>query len=313
MRINSRLYKTISNDDFSNLNLKISREYVYITDNDVKVIKEQPFENTNSKKIFQLVDDDYEWNPKEQSLLLTLNLEMNNVSTLFGKNGSCYKDAVLGVGLVWKPEKSRIKRCKKLFEITAIDDSINYTIKDIELPNISSNVEFNLVIYITKPGSLDGKPFFANEEGMILYTELLWTIIMEGNGSIFPVFEREEENGPIWSYYCDDITDIADDFFDSEHVGIIINKMHPSYAMIHPKSPTYSQAYVNETLSSAIAFIILDLRSKQENNLIDLNEECERGSILEVLKYFSDKLGFKINDNYNTLLNSIKMFFDKEI
>jgi hypothetical protein len=83
--------------------------------------------------------------------------------------------------------------------------------------------------------------------------------------------------------------------------------------MLHPKSMTYSPAYVNETLSSALTFVILDLRSRQENNLIDLNEECEKGSILEVLKYFSDKLGFKINDDYNSLLYSIKTFFDKEI
>ncbi len=276
------------------------------------MIREQPFENTSNKKIFQLVDDDYEWNPKEQSLFLTLKIKMNNVSSLFGKSGSCYKDATLGVGLVWKPEKSRIKRCKKLFEIDSSNNSIDCIVKDIELPNISSNVDFNIVIYISKPGSVDGNPFFANEEGMILYSELLWTIIMEGNGSIFPVYEIEDEGGPIWSYYCD-VIDITDEPFDREHIEIRINTKHPSYSMVHPKSPTYSQAYVNEILSSALAVIILDLRSKQENNLIDLSEECERGSILEALKYFSDKLGFKINDNYNSLLNSIKTFFDKEI
>lgn len=312
MKINSKLYKTISNNEFSNLDFKIKKDYAYVTDNDVKFVREQPFENTSNKKIVQLIDDDYEWNPKEQSLFLTLNIKMNNVSSLFGKEGSCYKDATLGVGLVWKPEKSRIKRCKKLFEFNSSNNLIDCTVKDIELPNISSNVDFNVVIYISKPGSVDGNPFFANEEGMILYNELLWTIIMEGNGSIFPVYEIEDEGGPIWSYYCD-VIDITEDSFDREHIEIRINTKHPSYSMVHPKSPTYSEAYVNEILSSALAVIILDLRSKQENNLIDLSEECERGSILEVLKYFSDKLGFKINDNYNSLLNSIKTFFDKEI
>ena len=47
--------------------------------------------------------------------------------------------------------------------------------------------------------------------------------------------------------------------------------------------------------------------------MIDLNEECEYGSILNVLKYFNDKLGFKINDRYDLLVQSIKTFFDKEI
>ena len=100
--------------------------------------------------------------------------------------------------------------------------------------------------------------------------------------------------------------------FDMNHIKIDINTKHPAYSMIHPKSPTYSQAYVNEILSNAITMIIVDLKSKQNNNTIDLDEECDQGTILAVLKYFSDKLGFKINDNYNSLLESIKTFFDKE-
>lgn len=312
MITNSRLYKTISQSEFSNLNFKIKREYAYITDSDIKFIKEQSFENVSNKKIFQLVDDDYEWNPKEQSLYLSVNISLDNINSLFGKNGSCYEDSTLGVGLVWKPDKSRIKRCKKLCELTAKENKANVTIKDIELPNISSNVDFYLVIYISNAGKINGLPFFANEEGMILYQELIWSIIIDGNASIFPVYEIENENGPIWSYYCD-VIDIAEDPFDMEHIRIDINKSHPAYNMIHPKSPTYSQAYVNEILSTAMAMIILDLRSKQTGNIIDLDEESEQGSILSVLKYFSDKLGFKINDNYNSLVESIKVFFDKEI
>lgn len=312
MITNSRLYKTISQDEFSHLNFKIKREYAYLTDSDVKPINEQSFENISNKKVFQLVDDDYEWNPKEQSLFLSVTISFDNISSLFGLNGAAYEDSILGVGLVWKPEKSRIKRCKKLCELDAKNNKISMTVKDIELPNISSNVDFYLVIYISKAGTSNGRSFVANENGMILYQELLWTIIIEGNGSIFPVYEVEKENGPIWSYYCD-FSDIAEDAFDMEHIRIEINKKHPSYNMIHPKSPTYSQAYVNEILSTAVAMIILDIRSKQVDYKIDLNEECDQGTILNVLKYFSDKLAFKINDNYNSLVESIKIFFDKEI
>ena len=123
---------------------------------------------------------------------------------------------------------------------------------------------------------------------MVIYQELLWSIIIEGNSSIFPVHEIENEGGPIWSYYCDTF-DISEDPFDMNHIKIDINTKHPAYSMIHPKSPTYSQAYVNEILSNAITMIIVDLKSKQNNNTIDLDEECDQGTILAVLKYFSDK------------------------
>lgn len=311
MITNTRLYKTISQNEFSKLDFKIKKEYVYITDSDIKEIKEQSFDNVSSKKIFQLVDEDYEWNPREQNLYLSVNISMDNIKSLFGECGSTFEDSILGLGLVWKPEKSRIKRCKKLCELSINCNKTNVTINNIELQNISSNVDFYLVIYIVKAGSKNGSTFFANETGMILYQELLWTIIVEGNGSIFPIFEVEKDNSPIWSYYCD-TADIAEDSFDMEHIRIEINKKHPSYNMLHPKSPTYSQSYENEILSNAIAMIILDIRSKQSDGIIDLNEECDQGTILNALKYFSDKLGFKINDNYSSLIESIKVFFDKE-
>ena len=70
---------------------------------------------------------------------------------------------------------------------------------------------------------------------------------------------------------------------------------------------------MNEILSSALTMIIIDIRSKQDNNVIDLEEDGEEGSILTVVKYFNDTLKFKINGTYNELLESVKTFFDKEM
>ena len=43
-----------------------------------------------------------------------------------------------------------------------------------------------------------------------------------------------------------------------------------------------------------------------------LEQDFENGSILQAIKYFNDKLGFKINGTYEEMLKSIKVFFDKE-
>lgn len=312
MKLATKLYKCLSQKDFESLGIRVSRQYFYFADGEKKTINEQPFQNDNSKNVFQLIDDDYEWNPKEQSLFLDISLKITDTSLLFGKDGFCSPDTILGIGLVWKPEKSRIKSCAKLGEISADDKTIDINRKDIELRNISSNVGFNLAIYVVKPSSNSVNPFLANEEGMVLYSGRLWNIIIEGNGSIFPIYEINDEGGPIWSYYCD-FVDIADDSFDLDHIKININKKHPAYNLLSPKSPTYSQEYVNEILSSALAMIIIDIRSKQENNLIDLEDDGTEGSILNVMKYFSNTLKFKVNGDYNELLRSIKAFFDKEM
>ncbi len=312
MKLTTKLYKCLSQKDFENLKVRLKRNYYYLIDGEKKIINEQLFENDNSKGIYQLFDDDFEWNPKEQSLFLNLTLTADNLNSLFGEQGFCSPGAVLGIGLVWKPERSKIKRCFKLAEITSEKNSLDVNVENIELQNITSNVQFDLVIYVVKPSTSPINPFFANEEGMVLYSGKSWTIVVEGNGSIFPVYEIEDANGPIWSYYCDFI-DISEDSFDLDHVQIKINKKHPAYSLVHPKSPTYSQEYVNEILSSALTMIIIDIRSKQDNNVIDLEEDGEEGSILTVIKYFNDTLKFKINGTYNELLESVKTFFDKEM
>lgn len=312
MKLTTKLYKSLSQKDFETLGLKPKRQYYYLVDGEKKTITEQTFQDDNNKNVFQLVDEDFEWNPKEQSLYLNISVKSKDLNSLFGTDGFCSPGTILGIGLVWKPEKSKIKRCIKLGEISENNSIIDFNVENIELQNLSSNVEFDILVYIVKPSVNSINPFFANEEGMVLYSGKLWTIIIEGNGSIFPIYEIDDEHGPIWSYYCD-IIDIVDDPFDLEHIKININRKHPAYSLIHPKSQTYSQEYVNEVLSTALAMIIIEIRSKQENNTIDLNEDGSQGSILNVMKYFNDILKFRINDDYNELLRSIKAFFDKEM
>ena len=312
MKTSTRLYKSLTQNDFDNIDVKIKRKYHYYNDGEKKNIEENVFENDNSKNVFQLIDEDYEWNAKEQSLFLDLKISATNLKHLFEDDGFVSSDAVLGIGLVWKPDKSKIKRCKKLCQFDISQNDIEIDINEIELPNMSSNTEFYITIYIVKPGNNTTNPFYANEQGMILYSQKEWTLIIEGNGSIFPIVEIEKDNWPIWSYYCN-FNDIADDLFDCDNIRIEINKKHPAYCLFHPKSNTYSQEFVNEVLSSALFTIIIDIRSKQDNNIINFEEDGEVGSILRVLDYFHSNLGFDINGDYNSLLCSIKAYFDKEM
>ena len=129
----------------------------------------------------------------------------------------------------------------------------------IELENISSNVTFKLFFYITKSGTKNGSPYFGNEPGIILFEESLWTIIVDGEGSIFPIYEIEDVNAPLWSYICD-VDDVSEDNFDDDHISIIINRKHPLYECVHPKSTAYNSLVLNEMMSSAVSNIIMTIR-----------------------------------------------------
>ena len=162
-----------------------------------------------------------------------------------------------------------------------------------------------------QPGTKGGNKFFGNERGLIIHDFIAWTIIISGKGSVFPIYEIEDDNGPLWSFMCD-VDDITEDYFDNDHIQIIINKKHPAYEFIHPKSENYNSYFLNDVMASAISSIIMKLRSQEQNNKIDLEQDFENGSVLQAIKYFNDKLGFKINGTYEEMLKSVKVFFDKE-
>ena len=59
--MSSRLYSTIDNKILKLLNIQSTREYYYLVDNEKKIIREETFENSSNEYHVQLVDDEDEW------------------------------------------------------------------------------------------------------------------------------------------------------------------------------------------------------------------------------------------------------------
>lgn len=311
--MSSRLYSTIDNKILKLLNIQSTREYYYLVDNEKKIIREETFENSSNEYHVQLVDDEDEWDNRNQSLFLNCKISLENVEKLFGV--ICCSNAILGIGLEWKPEKSRIKYCLKFGEFSKNNNLCEFSKKDIEIKNVNSNIIFNWIIYIVDPGNQDKKSCFGKNTGLILGDGLLWSIIVDGSGSIFPIYEEALPDGPLWKYECDFI-DITEDEFSEENIKIILNKAHKGYQYIQPKSPNYNELMFAELISNAIATVILAIRKKNAENgngeLIDFSKNGSKGSILTVLKYFNDTLKFKINGTMIELQDSVKSYFDRE-
>lgn len=311
--MSNRLYSTIDTRLVKTLNIHATREYYYLLDDEKKIIREEIFENSNNENHVQLVDDEDEWDNKCQSLFLNCKISLDNVKSLFGK--ICCTDAVLGIGIEWKPEKSRIKYCAKLGEFTIDNDNYQFIKNDIEIKNVNSNINFNWIIYIIEPGYQDNKSNYGNQTGLILGDGLLWSIIVDGSGSIFPIYEESIIDGPLWKYECD-FLDITEDEFSEENIKVILNKSHKGYQYIQPKSTCFNELMFEELISNAITTIILAIRKKNAENgngeIIDFSKNGSKGSILTVLKYFNDTLKFKVNGTMIELQNSVKAYFDKE-
>jgi len=132
------------------------------------------------------------------------------------------------------------------------------------------------------------------------------SIIVDGQTSIFPIYEEENPDSSLWRFKCN-VEDIFEDEFSTENLAIIINRLHPSYPLLNPKEKSYMKSFFVEVVSSALSMLIIEIK---KGSTIDLNNNGAQGSVLVALRYFNS-LGIKINGTNEELITSVKQFFDK--
>ena len=235
----------------------------------------------------------------------------------YASNKVCHQNTVLGFGLEWKARDSKVKYCKKIGEIDKSMDNFEVTFKDIEIENADSDIEFRWFIYISKPGKSIEEPNekYANSEGLVLVKEMWWTILVSGNGSVFPIEEYTKIGAPLWTIRTN-FVDWTEDQFSVDNVSVIINPAHPLYESINYGGDEFNEDIFKEVMSSALSALIIQivLEAKQNGDFDQLSKEPveEKGSILAALRYFKSTHGFAVAGSIFELINSIKSFFDKE-
>ena len=311
-----RFYQTIDDykvtkDEISidndSVKIKISKQYFYKDDDSKIYLVEENVFGIDDKITIKLKDENYDWD--EKSIYMNLGLEINNVKYLFENNHYTSEDAVLGIGIEWKSNLSRIKQCKKICSLKITNDNIEVN-ETFDILDLTSDVNFNLKIYVEKPG-IEGKDFpVANDHGLIIGEFKFLSIKIDGNSSVFPVREVWDKTAPLWMVEYNS-GDIYEDIFDDENIKIIINKSHKAYEFIQEKHKNYNSAFLSEVMSSAVSTLISQI-IRDEDNIIDFRKSFEQGSIVQALKYFRDVLKFDLDNNYFSLYTSVKKYFDKE-
>lgn len=258
------------------------------------------------------------WSPDKYNLFVRRTLALKNYRKLFGSNGLACKNARLGLSLVWTSPDSRQRGAEPLIEFGVSEEELtqkrDHTFTeaevDFEFPaaKIRGEVNFSIVLYIARAGSPSkNETHLANEEGLVLGTFDSFTLRIDGNGSLFPVFEVYEKEQPLWYVRCDWTDPTSDQF--SESVSININTAHKNYKYIDRSQKTFCAQLLVEVMSGALCCIIEKIRSEKYLDQILGDDEMESGSVGEVVRYFANTLGWDISTP-DKLSLSTRRFFD---
>lgn len=277
-------------------------------------VEEKTLKGFEDKDIFELEDENSEYDQSTDTLFLDFEFTVKNAKYLFGSTGYVFDDSVIGVGLEWKSRKSKIRHCKFLgsFDKNSSLEPVVFKVTNIELNELKSDTDFSWIFFIQKPGTAINGIFFANKEGLIVGKKPLWTIKGEGEGSIFPIIETTAPGEPLWSVKTS-FEDPYSESFSLDYVRILINKQHPDYKFIQSTNKDYNVAFLKEVLASSIFMLIKEIEYGIDDFKTMKDKHYENGSIVQALMYFEKELDFKIHESSVNLMKSIKLFVDKTV
>lgn len=297
-----------------------AKNYIISYDNE-GFEKELDYELAEVGALYHCLKSDGKWNVDTHNLYFKRSIALKNFKKLFGPFGIASKNSKLGLSVIWTSPDSRQRGAVlvKKFNVSSEEwnDKQDHTFVeadiDIEFPcaKLRGDVKFSIVLSIAEAGKPnDDEIHLANEEGFVLGELDTFVIRIDGNGSLFPVYEVYEPNHSLWHVRCDWTDPMVDPF--SETVSININKAHKNFKYIDRGQKTFCAQLLIEVMSAALCCIVEKIRSEKYLDQILSDEEVESGSVGEAIRYFSQTLGWDLSAP-DKLSCSAREFFDRRI
>lgn len=313
MNIFLSLFPVLTQDLFSKIGfLATPYEFEYNHEGIRNKLNSLPIDNHAQKYEFlQISDDKSIWLPDKHNLCFKRSYTLSNHSFLFGENGLVCDDAEIGVALIWSSKTSNQRGAINIFSFRKTENSaLNFQLQS-SFPQgfLKGTVNFQTIIYIKKPGvKKESENHLANQPGIILGTLDEYSIILEGNASVFPIVEVAEPAQPLWWVNCDWSDPLADSF-NEENVRICLNSAHPNYRLLKIDKGIKESPILVEIIASALQVIIQKVRDSEYWNEVLNGENMEPGSVGQAVNYFistfnwdphsPEKLAYSIRSDFD--------------
>lgn len=313
MAANISLFPVITDDLLGKTRFQASPyQLYYVRDDQEYVLRTE--EVDSSTIVHKVIDDEGIWSPDDYQLCIRRKYSIRTYQCLFGPNGIACNNAKLGIALMWTSPDSKQRGVIPIGEIENfqrdLEFELNYEFSEAQL---RGSVEFSTIIYLKEAGTpLWGEEHLANQYGCILgELDNKFVIRLDGNGSVFPMYEIHEPGQPLWYVKCDWIDPTYDLFSDS--VSIYINTAHKNYKYLDKTKRTFDEQLLKEIMASALGVIITKLKEQEDYwDATTSGEDLQNGSVSEAIHYFIDTLEWDVSGPEAMSL-SIRKFFDQRI
>ena len=307
------LFPSLNDDLLSRIRFQKQRFRFFYTDSDDEEydLIDEPLDSFSS--LYGIKDENGTWTQDDNNLCFRRKYCLRTFQCLFGENGIACHNARLGLAIQWTSSDSRQRGVVTVGDF-GVDDRImeREVEKRFSKAQLRGKVSFTTVLYIAKKGTPnENENHLANEVGYILGELDAYNIKLDGNSSVFPVYEVTEPGQPLWYITCDWTDPTVDDFSDC--VSINLNKSHKNYSFIDRNSKNFDSQLLIEIMASAITLVIEKARSETGYwDQIIQGDDLNDGSVGQAIFYFKDTLEWDLDSPEKVSLSARK-FFDKRM
>lgn len=245
--------------------------------------------STSKASVLQLTDPACHWHPDTCNLIIRGKCVMNVPGFLFGEKGLAASDGgIIGIAVSWMNPDASQRGVVPVSEITKGSPApceINGEIV-FQKEQLRGTLILQTILYLKKKGKSEGLEIYqASEEGTVLGVLDETRVIIDGNGSLFPIHEVSAPNEPLWWVRCE-WNDPLEDSFTDDNFCIYLNRAHKDYTALNVNEGIKNSALLMEILSSSLQLLIMKVLNDETAKEATLQGNVIEGSVSAMVNYF---------------------------
>lgn len=256
--------------------------------------------------ILTINEYDSEWSPVEDNLEINQKCVFDDPSKLYGVKGLTLEENLIGLAVHIHSKKSNFQKTVPISSIpnTSVPFTIDFS-ENFTPGSLRGDVNLDFFIYLAEIS--ETSPTHATTVGTVLNNELLnsITIVTDGDGSIFPMSEFEDSNGPLWKiekYWIEPNIDP----FDISNVNLMLNVSHPLFENIKNGKQRVSSLMMTDIMVQAMTSIIQEVVIVQNYSIE--SEDVLPDSILAVVQYWVSTYEIDVTSLFS-IANSMREYW----
>lgn len=298
------LYKKIDNDLLEKIGVQIETYLRYTDDSEDKIIDVE-------ERSIAINEVDEGWSPNDHELSLNMSLKILEPMRLFGKNSITSAENTLGIGCHIYSKESHFQRTVPVGRFKSNNREVNINF-DYTFPPSSLKGQVYIEFFVYLAEIKERFNYQADKAGMILTEEnfLELELIVDGDGSVFPITEFNDKEGPLWKLEKHWV-DASDAIFNSSNVSLSLNASHPLFDQIQKGKTRVSRAMMGDIMIQAMSQIIQQVLIIENNNINDDN--LYPNSILAAVKYWVESFEIEDTSSLFSISNSMRAYWERRL